>query len=159
MTRQIISKTETGERRIDIDDLVALAIALRSTPSRILLTAGAAETELVELMPEVSVSELDAWMWATGEKPLPKGCDAPSLQMAIEDDRERWFATENRPHRPPEAPAGILFRDHPELVRAMTAVIRQALQLGIGKSDLHYALESLYFAVGSGTFREPDGGS
>ena len=43
MTRQIIGKTEAGDRRIDVDDLVAFAVALGVTPGRLLLP-GTAES-------------------------------------------------------------------------------------------------------------------
>ena len=36
-----LSKIETGERRVDVDDLLALALALETTPNRLLLDASA----------------------------------------------------------------------------------------------------------------------
>src|SRR6266446_2583355 len=86
MTRQIVSKTEAGDRRIDVDDLVTFALALRSTPNRLLLTRKADVSEAIELVPSYEISELAAWMWATGEHSLPNGYEAPQLQMVVEDD-------------------------------------------------------------------------
>lgn len=149
MARSAISKTEDATRRIDVDDLVALAMALRTTPNRLLLTASATEEDM-ELAPEVRVSELAAWQWATGETPLPRGCDALGLQMVIEDDRERWFKQENQPHHPPDAPAGVLLREHPDIVEKLAIVLFEAAQRGIDRRQLHYGLESLHISGYSG---------
>lgn len=40
MTASVVGKVEGGTRRVDVDDLVALAIALEVKPARLLLAAG-----------------------------------------------------------------------------------------------------------------------
>lgn len=64
-----ISKIEAGKRAVDVDDLVALAVALRTTPNRLLL-GGRAGMESVALTPKVATTGQRAWSWANGEYPL-----------------------------------------------------------------------------------------
>jgi hypothetical protein len=51
MSAYSISKIETTDRRIDVDDLVALAVALDTTPNRLLLPGAVSGTDDVELAP------------------------------------------------------------------------------------------------------------
>lgn len=77
-----ISKIEAGKRTVDADDLVALAIALGTTPNR-LLFGGRAWTEAVALTPKVSTTGHRAWAWANGDFPLtstyPDGMTEPEV--------------------------------------------------------------------------------
>jgi transcriptional regulator with XRE-family HTH domain len=58
---------EQGQRRVDVDDLVALALALKVTPNDLLLPdvreSGNAEIPLTSKV--VAVSARAAWEWAT----------------------------------------------------------------------------------------------
>ena len=65
-----VTKIEQGQRRVDADDLVALAIALRVNPSRLLLSDDGSDQEMA-LTPTVSVPAFLAWQWADGYAPLP----------------------------------------------------------------------------------------
>lgn len=144
VTRSGVTKTEDSARRMDVDDLVAFALALRSTPNRLLLSGTAAIDEPYQITPEYRVSEQDAWLWALGERPLGRGFDAPELQLVIEDDRLRWFMQENRPHRPMNAPlVNPVFRD-PQLMTALRDIARHARRLGYGIELVHYALNDAY---------------
>ena len=107
-----LSKIETGERRVDVDDLVALAIALQVTPNRLLLTDGIHD-EQIGLTGGYSTTDRAAWQWSCA--------DDVHQVMSIFDERDpndfrnpagRWegdarqitvleFKRENRPHRPP----------------------------------------------------------
>jgi transcriptional regulator with XRE-family HTH domain len=87
----VVSKTELGQRRVDVDDLVALAVTLGVTPNRLLLP-GAVDDDTVMLTPNVEASQIGAWWWATGEQRLPGPFSPP----------ERQFIAENRPHDPPD---------------------------------------------------------
>jgi transcriptional regulator with XRE-family HTH domain len=62
-----LSKIETGKRRVDADDLVAIAAALCQSPNRLLLPADASEDEIA-VTPRWRTRAFDAWKWATGEK-------------------------------------------------------------------------------------------
>ncbi|HET6918356.1 MAG TPA: helix-turn-helix transcriptional regulator [Jiangellaceae bacterium] len=67
-----LSKLELGERRIDVDDLVALALALDVAPAALLLPTEhwPGMNEEVALTPARSASWGGAWRWANGEQPL-----------------------------------------------------------------------------------------
>ncbi len=143
MTPQIIGKIERLERRIDVDDLVTLAIALDTTPNRLLLPR-AADSGTVELTPAVSVSALDAWKWATGEEPLSREYAPPERRNLVTDDRERWFVRESRPHAVPDAYFGHALREDPEVMRAIGEVARLAHERKIPLLELRYFLDFLY---------------
>jgi transcriptional regulator with XRE-family HTH domain len=93
-----LSKIEVGTRRVDVDDLLGLAIGLDVAPNRLLFT-GTAGDDKIGLTPEAEASQLTAWRWATGEAALPLDLwtDNPA---SIDLDRARRFREENRPHDP-----------------------------------------------------------
>lgn len=64
-----LSRVERCERRIDADDLVALAIALGTTPNRLLLPRTAGRLD-VALTSGVEISEQLAWAWAQATAPI-----------------------------------------------------------------------------------------
>jgi transcriptional regulator with XRE-family HTH domain len=65
-----VTKIEQGQRRVDVDELVALAVALGVNPSRLLLSGTASDVP-VALTPARPVPEWAAWQWADGFQPLP----------------------------------------------------------------------------------------
>jgi transcriptional regulator with XRE-family HTH domain len=91
-----VSKIENGERRVDADDLVALAVALGVTPNRLLLDRKASDRHPVQLTPRLAFSQNDAWWWATGERQLPRR-QPHSLEYY---EAEVDFIRTNRPHDP-----------------------------------------------------------
>jgi len=134
MSASVVSKTEKLDRRIDVDDLVAFAVALGVTPNRLLLPASVRDDEPVELLPEVRVSAMDAWKWATGDEPLPNGWAPEEMQILIRDDFERMFGLENRPHDRPGPyfhNVGHDVQDHPELTRMIATVVMEAKERGL----------------------------
>lgn len=64
-----IAKIEARDRRVDVDDLVALAVALNVSPARLLLRDADAEDE-VRLLEAVTVPAWSAWQWGTGQHAL-----------------------------------------------------------------------------------------
>ncbi|TMR95581.1 helix-turn-helix domain-containing protein [Nonomuraea basaltis] len=97
MQPSVISKIEKGDRRIDADDLMALALALDVTPNRLLFT-GNADDEQIRLTPKAPLEARNAWYWAVGDRPLPNiWSDRPQL---IDDEREARFHRESRPQYP-----------------------------------------------------------
>lgn len=64
-----ITKIENGGRGVDVGDLVALAIALRVTPNRLLLP-GRTDGDPIALAPTTTVDPGNAWLWAEGRFPL-----------------------------------------------------------------------------------------
>jgi len=145
LSAETLGKMEKQERRIDVDDLVALAVALDTTPNRLLLPGSATDDEPVELTPGVSVSALDAWKWATGDEALPADT-APSALVLIRDDRERLFIRENQPHNVPEPyfhNVGHDVREHKELVRMIAAVVVEAKERGVQLGRLTRLVEQV----------------
>jgi transcriptional regulator with XRE-family HTH domain len=65
-----VSKLEAGTRRVDVDDLVALSVALGVNPSRLLLPV-TDDDEDVELTPNRCAPGWSVWDWADGRAPLP----------------------------------------------------------------------------------------
>jgi transcriptional regulator with XRE-family HTH domain len=94
MLPSAVTKIEQGTRRVDADDLVALALALGVTPNRLLLpdmeTAVSEDERGTELTPGKIVLWREAWAWALGEEPLDVG-DGRATSA---------FRRENRPHLP-----------------------------------------------------------
>lgn len=77
-----LSKIERGERRVDVDDLVAIAVALGVTPSTLLLPDVADGTE-VKITGAGAVTAKAAWDWADGIRPLlPPPGDAEGGALA-----------------------------------------------------------------------------
>jgi len=72
MLPTVISKIERGERRIDVDDLMALSLALRVGLLALLLPTEGDGQAPVELTAEVTLRATDAWEWAEGDKPHDK---------------------------------------------------------------------------------------
>ncbi len=105
-----ITKIEQGARRVDVDDLIALALALGVNPSALLLPA-VSEEESVELTPGMSASAWATWQWADGLAPLPTrpGDD--------EDDPYNTSEEHETFHRASRPPAMRRAAEHP-LIRA-----------------------------------------
>jgi transcriptional regulator with XRE-family HTH domain len=88
----IITRIEGGERRVDVDDLVALAVALDVSPGTLLMPETQAPIVPLHVpvdLPGGPVSLAAAWAWVCGERPL-----FPRLMRD-----EASFALVNRPHR------------------------------------------------------------
>jgi transcriptional regulator with XRE-family HTH domain len=103
-----ITKTEQGTRRVDVDDLVALALALGITPNTLLMPEadwlGAGTVH--HLTPAVAGTAEELWQWAQGERPLPVPfADMPS---PAQGNRALEFTIRSRSYLlVPRAPGGI----------------------------------------------------
>ena len=76
-----LRRIEAGERRVDADDLVALALALDVTPLALLLPARPTKTH--RLAPGATPMPWQhIWVWATGQRWL-SGDRSPSSVTAI----------------------------------------------------------------------------
>jgi transcriptional regulator with XRE-family HTH domain len=67
-----LSRIEKGERRVDADDLVALALVLNVSPAALLMPEESDSRTTCYLTDEVPAKATDAWKWATGEATLPE---------------------------------------------------------------------------------------
>ncbi|WP_200914757.1 helix-turn-helix domain-containing protein [Arthrobacter sp. Leaf234] len=63
-----LRRIEAGDRRVDVDDLMALALVLNVSPLSLLLPHGR-QSEEGDLAGN-RVSNAQLWKWAVGEKPL-----------------------------------------------------------------------------------------
>ncbi len=81
-----LSRIEKGNRRVDADDLVALAIALGVSPTSLLLPRNAGPGEAIELTSEGGpVTAQAAWVWADGKYPLVTSGGNPITWREIAD--------------------------------------------------------------------------
>lgn len=100
-----LSKLETGKRRVDADDLMALAIVLDVTPNRLLLMDGASTDDSVELVPDFGALDArSAWQWASGEHLVAHGFSDYADDAGLDDTSKRMarYYRENRPHDQPD---------------------------------------------------------
>ena len=122
-----VGKIEQGQRRVDADELVALALALDVAPNRLLLPAGAGTADGVELTPEVTIATEDAaWRWACGEyQPFPLDAPTPVADVVR-------FMAASRPHA-----AGNLvtleadIAEHREALAPIARAVRDAEKAGV----------------------------
>lgn len=91
-----VARIETGERRVDVDDLLALAAVLGCSPARLLMPpVTAPDGPPVSLVGTLDASAVDAWAWACGDRSLPgTGLDPEGSAVA-----EMVWGIENAPHR------------------------------------------------------------
>lgn len=127
-----VTKVEQGRRRVDADDLVALALALDVTPARLLLPPVAGGEE-VTLTPSAVASAATAWAWACGERQLD---DPWATGEAFDLDRARRFRVENRPHDPAEALSLDEMDAHREVLAALSAAVAGAQAEGLSLADV-----------------------
>ena len=97
-----LSRIEKGRRRVDADDLVAIAIALGVNPSALLLPRATRAKDEIELSPAVRHAAWVTWQWADGQEPLPDrsvgpGNDESAVHRSLaevvdfrEHARPRW---------------------------------------------------------------------
>jgi transcriptional regulator with XRE-family HTH domain len=128
-----IIKIENGTRRVDADDLVALALTLGVTPNRLMLGAEH-DSEPIRLTPQVETIANGAWRWACGEQVIRPGAHgAPPLRDVLA------FMVENRPH----AAAGDLsaqLAEHRDALQPVVRAARAALAAGVPVGVLLHAM-------------------
>ena len=86
-----LRRIESGERRVDVDDLVALAVVLDVSPLALLLPSEA--SSLTSQGEEYSLQQI--WNWGEGLHPLPREAAPTDRDFRIRNVR---FLTESRPH-------------------------------------------------------------
>lgn len=123
-----LSKLENGRRRVDTDELVALAVALNVTPAQLLMPPAAEPLSgSVRLTPSVEVGLDRAWQWMCGDLWL-RDQDSPLSHL----DEADWFA-DSRPHdftgvynfRPAQT------RGHEAAIRQVVTAARAAMAGGM----------------------------
>lgn len=121
----VLHRLSQGRRRVDADDLVALAVALGVTTDSLLLDRHARRDEMMDLTPAFRQRADVVWAWADGREPMPAhqvdegGVVRRTLAEQID------FATNARP-------ALDARRSHPTVLAAeqfIGAVMRALLDL------------------------------
>ncbi|MFE5397444.1 helix-turn-helix domain-containing protein [Streptomyces sp. NPDC056568] len=106
----VVSKVERGERRIDVDDLVAFGRALGVPPALLLYPLGTDEE--VEVLAGQSASTWDAFRWFVGEAPFPE-LGTPHGEADEATGLAEWYET--APWEEGAAPVA-LWRRHTEQI-------------------------------------------
>lgn len=78
-----LSRIEKGERRVDVDDLVALAAALRVSPTSLLMPRAEGEDEEVQATAVEPMSALELWDWLTARHYPDYWTDIIDLDLLI----------------------------------------------------------------------------
>lgn len=68
-----VSRIESGGRRVDVDDLTALAVVLGVSPAALLLPLNDRAGARISVTGAGEVDAADAWDWAEGQRPLKLG--------------------------------------------------------------------------------------
>jgi transcriptional regulator with XRE-family HTH domain len=94
-----VSRIELGARRVDVDDLTALAVVLGVSPSALLLPVGVESHDEVEVTGSTPVSASTAWHWADGKGPLrlPQGDGTTASGRALYEALAQ-YRLYGRPH-------------------------------------------------------------
>lgn len=120
----LITKVEARRRRVDVDDLVTLSLALQCPPNRLLLP-GVADETACPLTPRAAPPAYRAWRWATGEVPL-----GPAGEVAAPWGDYVRYPAESRPHHQNSLTAEqIKANDH--LLEPIRAAVSAAIDAGI----------------------------
>jgi transcriptional regulator with XRE-family HTH domain len=95
-----VMKIEKGERRVDVDDLVALALALGVTPNRLILPDVDLPGISIEYMltPAVAGNPIALWQWAQGERHPGIPVEGAHSWLSGGAHPDLMFALANRPY-------------------------------------------------------------
>jgi transcriptional regulator with XRE-family HTH domain len=129
-----IAKIEDGSRRVDVDDLVALALALRVSMSRLLLPA--TDTgEPVALTEAMTLDFTEAWRWSRGEL-------LPGVPPEPDRDGDGWVKV-------PAELQDFVEWGHPDMF------VKQALPVDVYQTRLSTVLHALVAEIENVRFRGP----
>lgn len=70
LTHTALDKIERGTRRVDVDDLMALAAALEVSPITLLMPPTTTDADNADISVTGAVSALRLWQWLVAEMPL-----------------------------------------------------------------------------------------
>ncbi|WP_327662453.1 MULTISPECIES: helix-turn-helix domain-containing protein [unclassified Streptomyces] len=129
MLPTVVSKVERGERRIDVDDLVAFGRALGVPPALLLYPLGS-EAE-VEILPGQTVSTWAAYRWFVGEAGFPGDPGTPHGETDQETGLAEWYEDNWKEGAAPVA----LWREHAARLADWYAVPSRVRRLRLSEED------------------------
>ncbi|MFM9672751.1 helix-turn-helix domain-containing protein [Streptomyces galilaeus] len=157
-----ITKIEQGKRRVDVDDLVALAVALEVTPTRLLMgppppDGGASDPAhddvweegewvssdgtrrsplwTIRLAPDLALEPWEAWTWALGESPLGEIWRlADEGRIEFPEDLQARFRAQNQP--PPLTSYFGASEDVQSAMHRTAAAVEGALEQGLTEEQI-----------------------
>ncbi|WP_433699268.1 helix-turn-helix domain-containing protein [Nocardiopsis sp. CA-288880] len=86
-----ITKVEKGQRRLTVDELVALAVVLDVNPSALMLPVEVDRDRPVEITGHGEVPAARAWQWVDGHKPLPGRASREQAEQFDQAVRPWWL--------------------------------------------------------------------
>lgn len=90
-----LRRIEAGERRVDVDDLTAIAVVLEVSPVRLLMPSVTSTAIMGEATGTGERSTQDLWTWALGYSALDKG-KAPAHRFRSRSDPRRVMTRKER---------------------------------------------------------------
>lgn len=144
-----LSRLEKGERRVDVDDLVALAVALETAPNQLLLPEMDIEhaADMHPITPAVRETPPLLWAWATGEVPLGH---LPSTAAADRAARleEVAFSRRNRQNHWSQSPsASPSSHDKVFATTGIVAFVAEAFRSGASTAAIRTIVEGAIVAA------------
>jgi transcriptional regulator with XRE-family HTH domain len=92
-----ITKIEAGDRRVDADDLVALAVVLGVNPSALLLPVDVEPDDPISVTGWGEAAAREAWHWVEGRSPLHRPAE-PSVASGRAMYQARRMYDQGRPY-------------------------------------------------------------
>jgi hypothetical protein len=135
-----ITKAEQGTRRVDVDDLVPLALALGVTPNVLLMPPVSyfGGTEVYELTPAARGTAEELWHWAQGEKDIPVLADGAVKWLGDGEFPISEFPVRSRPYLTAPLPPGA---HENEAVRDVIRAVLDARHAGASAAEVRRAVE------------------
>ncbi|WUR84513.1 hypothetical protein OG967_39940 [Streptomyces phaeochromogenes] len=124
-----MSKIERGERRIDVDDLVAFGRALGVPPILLLYPLG--DEQEVEALAGQTVPTWGAFRWFVGEASFPGDPGTPHGEVDETTGLAEWY---ENPWQEGAAPVA-LWRQHSEQVSEWHNAVSVARRMGLSEQE------------------------
>lgn len=107
-----LSRLAKGDRRVDVDELVALAVVLGVNPSALLFPRHVQADDVVRLTSTVEQRASVVWGWADGKLPLPETMpEAGTTEVETPADQMADFTRTARPDTSSMAEVDPAFRE------------------------------------------------
>lgn len=127
-----ITKVEKHRRSVSATELLVLALALDTTPNRLVLSP-TADQEQLALTPSTVASTARAWAWACGDHKLPDVWSQEDVNFDL--DRERRYRRESAPHRPEGAAIEALGK-HADALAKVAHAVNRVMDDGVALVDI-----------------------